>query len=133
MFNASRHMRPGRATCDGFPHERLRAGGFPAASLYGQLAATAFASPVQAGIHLAWRGGRMAAAPRKTHVPVAADNIRGVLVAPAPATAYARTLRSLLAYSLSAFLGPTQQSAVPRDGTEFVLVKAKEYPAPSCL
>ena len=65
MFNAFRHMRPGRATSDGIPHELLRAGGLWAASLYGQLAATASATPVQAGIPLAWRGGRMAAAPRK--------------------------------------------------------------------
>ena len=70
-----RRMRPGRATCDGIPHELFRAGGFPAASLYGQQAATVSSTSVQSGMPLAWRGGRVAVAPRKKHAPLAADNI----------------------------------------------------------
>ena len=131
MFNAFRHMRPGRAASDGIPHELRRAGGLPATALYGQLAATTSGSPVQAGIPLAWRGGRPAAAPRKKHAPLSAANVQGVLVAPAPTTAYSSALRALLAFSLSAFLGAAQEGAVPRGGTEFVLMTARLAFAPA--
>ena len=59
-----------------------------------------------------------------THAPLSADNDHGVLMAPAPATTYSGALRVLVAPTLAAFLGPSQQGVVPHGGIEFVLPSA---------
>ena len=63
----------------------------------------------------------MASVPRDKRLPLTDTNIRGRLVSPSPASAYAGALRSFHARNLNGLLGGPQLGVIPGGGTENAL------------
>ena len=80
-----------RATGDDLvPAEAVKAGGEGYIRVLAGLAAAASAS--ESGVPLVWRGGTMAAVPRKSGRPLSIVNSRGILLSPVPAKAIAKVV-----------------------------------------
>ena len=62
----------------------------------------------------------MASVPRDKRLPLSETNLRGILVSPAPASAFA-VVRVLFLFFVRGLLGAPQVGAVPGGGTEYLL------------
>ena len=67
----------------------------------------------------------MASVPRDKRLPLSNTSLRGILVSPAPASAYAAALRDFLPPFVRDLLGAPQLGVVPGGGTEFVLFTSR--------
>ena len=95
--------------------ELYRAGGVHAAwALSGLVAAAA-----KHGAPLAWRGGRMAAVPKKATAAVTLQNSRGVLCSDTAGKLYGKVMRTQAAAVLEVVAADWQMGAVSGKGTEF--------------
>lgn len=95
------------------PVELFKAAGFPAAVLLAQVGQAALCD----GIPMAWRGGRMAAVPRKSGKPFTYENGRGALCSDSAAKVFARALRKELVPTVTPLVAGWQFGAIGAGGT----------------
>ena len=116
--------KPGRAVGpDAIPVEFTRASGDQYLRLIAQLCQAAG----RTGAPFSWRGGTMAAVPRKPAKPLSLSTGRGVLCSSTVGKLYGRCLRRAAVPALVKEAGGTQFGAVPGGGTDLPAVAVQLF------
>ena len=103
--------------CDAIPSKLIAAGGQGHRRALGVLCAKV----LKEGAPMLWKGGDMAAVPRKPG-PLTPSNTRGVLCSSCPGKMYANVLRAATVPWLPLSAGMSQTGAVRGGGTEFAIM-----------
>ena len=115
LVDALASCKLGRAVGpDAVPVEFMRASGMFFVKLVAQMCKAAAAT----GIPFTWRGGMMAAVPRKVQKPLTLANARGVLCSSNVGKLYGKCLRKVAVPALVAESMGAQYGAIPGGGTD---------------